>query len=150
MADLAGSIVVSAGVNSHFGTIRASCGPPRALPLDEDLRLREALKRCPPSAYYAAYQFHLTGDAARIPPVVFGIVARYVEPSRRARLESPDDSLRLDEDLGLDSLTLVEIAALVEEVLPVSLADEELSRLRTLGGIRGLIETKLRGWTPPA
>ena len=133
-------------MNSHFGTIR----PPAALPLGEDARLREALRRCHPSAYYAAYQFHLTGDSTRLPTVIFGIIGRYVDSRRRARLEDPDDSLRLNEDLGLDSLTLVEIAALVEEVLPVSLSDDELTRLRTVGGIRELIESKLRGWTPPA
>jgi len=131
-------------VNSHFGAIRVPAVPVDALPPAEDARLREALRHCSSATYYAAYQFHLTGDASRLPAVVDGIIARYVETGRRASLANPDGSLRLSEDLGLDSLTMVEIAAAVEDVLGVSLADDDLSHLRTLGGVRELIRGKVR------
>jgi acyl carrier protein len=50
-------------------------------------------------------------------------------------LQSPRDDLRLSEDLGLDSLSLIEISMTLEDVLQVSLSEDKLRHLRTLGDI---------------
>jgi acyl carrier protein len=109
----------------------------------EDAQLREALKRCSPCTYYAAYQFRLTGDPARLPAIVVGVIERYVEPALRAKLREPSDGLRLAEDLAIDSLTLMEIVLLAEEVLPLSIANEELRHLRTLGEVQRFVAEKV-------
>ena len=57
--------------------------------------------------------------------------------------------LRLIEDLGIDSLTMMEIVILVEEVLQMSINNEELRHLRTIGDVKQFIECKVRGLPLP-
>lgn len=113
--------------------------PPDRLPAfteADDLKLREALKRCSAATYEAAREFRKTGAFVHVPAFVHGIIERYVEREHRAKLAAADDNLRLVEDLGLDSLTLMEIVVLAEEVLPVSIDNEDLCQLRTLGDVK--------------
>jgi 3-hydroxyacyl-[acyl-carrier-protein] dehydratase len=76
-------------------------------------------------------------------------VERFVEPDLRVKLKDPDDDLRLIEDLGIDSLTMMEIVILVEEVLQMSINNEELRNLRTIGDVKLFIECKVRGLPLP-
>ena len=52
-----------------------------------------------------------------------------VEPAR----VTPD--ARLDEDLGIDSLTLVDLIVAAEDRFGLVIADDDWSRFRTVGGI---------------
>lgn len=105
--------------------------------------LREALKRCSAATYQAACQFRKTNDPAYLPTIILGIIERFVEPDLRKRLEMPDDNLRLIDDLGLDSLTLMETVILIEDVLMITIDNQELQSLRTLGEVRLFIARKL-------
>jgi acyl carrier protein len=125
-------------------------GPARAFAGKDDRSLREALRHCPASTCEAVWQFRKTANPAHLPAIILGVIERYVEPALRARLKSPEDDLRLAEDLGIDSLTMIEIVVLVEEVLQISIKHEELCHLRTLGDVRQFIECKVRGLPPPA
>ena len=107
--------------------------------------LREALKRCSPATYYAACKFRKTGEAEHLRAVVHGVIERYVERELRVKLSAPNDALRLREDLGLDSLTMMEIVMVAEDVLPISITNEELTRLRTLGDVQAFFVSKVRG-----
>ncbi len=109
----------------------------------EEEHLRDILKRCPPATYAAAHQFRTTGDTRHVPAIILGIIERFTESGLREKLREPHDSLMLSEDLGLDSLTLMEIVLLVEDVLVISINNEELRHVRTLGDIRQFIEIKL-------
>jgi acyl carrier protein len=51
-------------------------------------------------------------------------------------------STRLVEDLGLDSLDLVELVMEVESQHKVEISDEEVSRLVTVYDLERLVETK--------
>ncbi len=107
---------------------------------DADRTLREALKRCSPATYEAARQFRRTRNTVYLPPLLLGVLEHYVEPDRRALLGVARAELRLIEDLGLDSLTMMEMVILLEDVLLVTLSDEHLPQLRTLGEISAWIE----------
>ena len=109
----------------------------------DETQLREALKRCPPATAEAACQFRRTGNRDFLPPIIFGVIARYVETRLRPMLEAPSDELRLREDLGLDSLTMMEIVLLTEDVLGITVSNEELTSLRTLGDVRQFIVSKV-------
>ena len=109
---------------------------------EDDPVLREALKRCSPATYYAACKFRATGSAADLKQVVLGVVERFVERELRASLGTGDDSLRLREDLGLDSLTMMEVVMVVEDVFPISVSNGELTQLHTLGDIKRFIAAK--------
>ncbi len=116
---------------------------------EEDALLRESLKRCSASTYEAAAQFRKTKNTEHLPAIVLGIIERFVEPDLRGKLKDPDDDLRLIEDLGIDSLTMMEIVILVEEVLQMSINNEELRHLRTIGDVKLFIECKVRGLPLP-
>src|ERR1039457_7053429 len=114
---------------------------------DDVAALREALKRCSPSTFEAALQFRKTGNADHMPAVVIGVIERFVEPDLRAKLKDADDDLRLIEDLGIDSLTMMEIVILVEDVLQLTINNDELRNLRTVGDVKTFIGLKI--WGPP-
>jgi 3-hydroxyacyl-[acyl-carrier-protein] dehydratase len=116
---------------------------------DDETALREALKRCSPSTFEAAVQFRKTGNADHMPAVVIGVIERFVEPDLRSKLKDADDDLRLIEDLGIDSLTMMEIVILVEDVLQLSINNDELRNLRTVGDVKTFIDCKIRGLPLP-
>jgi acyl carrier protein len=116
---------------------------------DDEAALREALKRCSPSTFEAAVQFRKTGNADHMPAVVIGVIERFVEPDLRAKLKDADDDLRLIEDLGIDSLTMMEIVILVEDVLQLTINNDELRNLRTVGDVKTFIDCKIRGLPLP-
>jgi acyl carrier protein len=120
-----------------------------ALTAEEEVLLRDSLKRCSPATIEAAIEFRRTGSPELIPPVVLGIVERFVEPDQRQRLKHADPNLRIIEDLGVDSLTLMEVVLLVEESLKITIKNEELRNLRTLGDIQMFIDCKVTGKPVP-
>ena len=111
--------------------------------LPDDPALRETLKRCSPATYEAACAFRRSGQPDDLRRLVGGVIERFVERSNRSALAAGGDTLRLREDLGLDSLTLMEIVMLAEEVLPLTVANEELTQLRTLGDVQAFIARKV-------
>jgi acyl carrier protein len=122
---------------------------PKAFAPEDEAALREALKRCSPSTFEAAIQFRKTGNPEHLPAVVIGVIERFVEPDLRTKLKDADDDLRLIEDLGIDSLTMMEIVILVEDVLQMSINNDELRNLRTVGDVKTFIDCKVRGLSLP-
>ena len=121
----------------------------KAFTPEDEVALRESLKRCSPSTFESACQFRKTGNPEHLPAVVIGVIERYVEPDLRAKLKDADDDLRLIEDLGIDSLTMMEIVILVEEVLQMTINNDELRNLRNVGDVKAFIDSKVRGLEPP-
>jgi len=121
-------------------------------PPEDDPVLRETLKRCSPATYYAACKFRASGDPDALRTVVLGVVERFADRDRRACLQGDPAgvaALHLREDLGLDSLTMMEVVMIAEEVLGITISNEELTRLRTLGAVQAFIVEKVAG-TPSA
>src|SRR5688572_24991304 len=116
---------------------------------EDDANLREGLKRCSAATYEAAAQYRKTGNTEHLPAIVLGIIERFVEPDLRAKLKDADDDLRIIEDLGIDSLTMMEIVILVEDVLQMTINNEELRHLRTVGDVKTFIDCKIRGLPLP-
>ena len=79
-----------------------------------------------------------------------GIIDRHLEPDQREILANSDDMLRMYEDLGMDSLTMLEIVMLVEQTLEVSIDNEELRDLRTVGDVKAYLHAKAKGEEPPS
>ncbi|HEY0945039.1 MAG TPA: phosphopantetheine-binding protein [Opitutaceae bacterium] len=124
----------------------AGNNPPVA---NDEAAIRESLKRCSPATVDAAIGYRKTKDASLLPTVIIGVIERFVEPDLRAKLKSADDELRLVEDLGIDSLTMMEIVILVEDVLQMQINNEELRNLRTVGDVKVFIDCKVRGLPLP-
>ena len=103
----------------------------------------EMLKRCTPATIAAAGDYRSTGNRRQIPTVVFGIIQRFVEPDLRPKLDHPQDSLRLVDDLAIDSLTMMEIVLLAEEVFEITINNDDLHGLNTLGDVQRFITQKV-------
>lgn len=122
---------------------------PKPMTVEDESTLRESLKRCSPATIEAAIAYRKTNEASHLPAVIIGVIERFVEPDLRAKLKEADDELRLVEDLGIDSLTMMEIVILVEDVLQMQINNEDLRNLRTVGDIKVFIDCKVRGLPPP-
>lgn len=138
-----------AAVSPSAGTNKPFPATPKPFAPEDEASLREALKRCSPSTFEAAVQFRKTGNPEHVPAVVIGVIERFVEPDLRTKLKDADDDLRLIEDLGIDSLTMMEIVILVEDVLQMSINNDELRNLRTVGDVKTFIDCKIRGLPLP-
>jgi 3-hydroxyacyl-[acyl-carrier-protein] dehydratase len=110
---------------------------------EDDPALRETLKRCSPATYYAACKFRKTANPDDLRTVIVGIIERFVERELRPKLQTASDALKLSEDLAIDSLTMMEIVMVAEEVLGISVSNEELIHLRTIGDVRQFVGSKL-------
>lgn len=149
-------IQIFRGANSGFrpgdcltSQITVSTATP---PPEDDPVLRETLKRCSPATYYAACKFRANRDPDALRAVVLGVVERFADRECRARLQGDAATvaaLGLREDLGLDSLTMMEVVMIAEDVLRITISNEELTRLRTLGAVQTFILEKATG-APPA
>lgn len=115
------------------------------LSTEDTQKLKESLKRCPEGTFEAAIKYRETGDPSQVPLIVTGIIERFLEPEAKPLLHMGDRSVRLFEDLGIDSLTMMEIVILVEETLNVSFENNELRDLRTLDDIQTYMDSKATG-----
>ena len=137
-----------ADLNGHEGS-EALEAANKPFSVDDESALRDSLKRCSPAAIEAAIAYRKTQEASHLPAVIIGVIERFVEPDLRPKLKEADDELRLVEDLGIDSLTMMEIVILVEDVLQMQINNEDLRTLRTVGDIKVFIDCKVRGLPPP-
>ena len=112
-------------------------------------QLRESLKRCSPETIKAALAYRQTKDTELVPIIVIGIIERFLEIEYREKIREGRDNSLLVEELGVDSLMMVEIVILIEEVLVMSIENEELLELRTLGDVNLLIHRKIHGLPTP-
>jgi acyl carrier protein len=107
--------------------------------------LKEGLRRCSSDTIDAAIRYREQGDINAIPKVVFGILERYQPATAAIKLADASDTTRLVEDIGLDSLTLLEIVMSIEEVLKIRIENDELRELRTLGQLNQFLRSKTTG-----
>lgn len=92
---------------------------------------------------------HPASALANAPAVLQGILTHFVEPDVRAKLREGSDNLRLVEDLGLDSLTMIEIMMRVEDLLKIRVTDEQLRHFRTVGEVRQFVDRTAREMSAP-
>src|SRR5580704_1695623 len=102
--------------------------------------LRDSLKRCSPATIEAAVKFRQTGDPAQINTIILGLLERFMDPELRPKLLEPNiDDLNILSDLVIDSLTMVEMVMLVEESLGLTVDNNELRGIKTIGDIKRFV-----------
>ena len=104
---------------------------------------------CSAATFTAACRLRLNRNPSALPAIVRALLERHVEPDVRARLRGDVDHLRLNDDLGLDSLSMMEVATLTEDIFPVSISGKELCGIRTVADFRRLLAFKLDHSRPP-
>ena len=107
--------------------------------------LKETLRRCSPETVAAAIRFREERDPGAVPEVVYGIIERYQPATAAVQLSKAENSARLIDDLGLDSLTLLEIVMTIEDVLKIRIENEQLREIRTLAQLNDFLHEKISG-----
>lgn len=110
---------------------------------EQEEELRESLRRCSNQTIEAAIAYRREGDQSGLSTVVLGIIERYLEPEFSDKLDPNNPDLHIQEDLGIDSLTMVEVVMLVEEAIDITIDNNELRNLSTIGDIHQFIATKV-------
>lgn len=91
-----------------------------------------------------------TGDLACLDKVMLGVIEFYLaQPPEQPLVEMPG-STRLMEDLGVDSLTMVDTMFMAESLFAMKLTDEELARVTTLDELRAHFRRHLALQVEPA
>jgi acyl carrier protein len=112
---------------------------------EEEAKLRESLKRCSPETIEAVLSYRKEGDFDAVVVAVHGIIQRYLNLNPGGPLALRPDSTRLGEDLGIDSLTMLEIVMSIEEALNFRVDDADLRNIRTLGDVRQYVDARIHG-----
>jgi len=105
--------------------------------------LREELVRCSPETIEAAIRYQTGRDPADVPKIVFGILDRYLPQKSVGALTTATAETRLIEDLGMDSMTLLEVVMTAEIVFGIRIANEELKDILTIGRMEEFIRRKV-------
>jgi acyl carrier protein len=109
------------------------------------------LDKFPSSVRDAHARFLATGDIDALDTVVLAIVRDHQPAEARATTSAtPPDTALLIGDLGFDSLALAEIVFFIEELYQVSVSNEELMRITTVGELRAFIRAKVAASARPA
>jgi len=100
------------------------------------------LRHLPEAAQAAFRRFQREGDAAVLDPLIFAILESYIPRKRPLPLAEHAGDQRLVEDLGFDSLAITEVVFFTEDLLEISIANEEIIHVRTLDDLRRFIRSK--------
>ncbi len=99
--------------------------------------LHRLLGSCRREVFEAACAFRRQPEPHLALIVLAGLAERWVDPSHLALLRPPHPAIRLGEDLGLDSLTVIELGLAAEEALGRDALRSDSSPPRTLGDLVG-------------
>ena len=106
--------------------------------------IQEKLARLSPAAAQHYRQFMAAGGDQDLRVLVFEVL-KYHLPKTLA--EAPPDSwpddARMMEDLGFDSLAMIETVFFVEDLFQISISNAEIVEVRTVGELLKFIRAKL-------
>jgi len=102
-------------------------------------RVRETLVGFPPRITGAYLAFAENGEPADLDVVVLGVLHSCLAKKPKVPVDTLPGSTRLAEDLGCDSLTMLEAVFMVENLFGIDIDDRDLVRLKTLDDLRDLL-----------
>jgi acyl carrier protein len=103
----------------------------------------QKIRHLPAAAQAAFRRFRTEHDPAALDPVIFAILDDYVPTPPARPLAESAGTTRLVEDLGFDSLAIIEVAFFTEDLFGISIANEEIVQVRTLDDLRGFVRRKI-------
>ena len=103
--------------------------------------IRSNFKRCREGTVDAIIELRRTGNPDLIETIVRGIVWRYVRENVRPILDQATAETPLA-TLGIDSLTMLEVALDVQDALDLVIEDAELKRMQAIGDVIGFLQQR--------
>ena len=108
-----------------------------------DSIIKETLKHCSPETLAAAISYQTSRSEAELGKVILGVFARDLPDHRAGSITTATDDSRIMEDLGMDSFGMISVIMTAEEVLNISIANEELKEVTTLGELKRFLQAKV-------
>lgn len=116
---------------------------------DEEQRLRSEFRRCGLPVVEAIIRYRRTSAQDELPLIIAGVLQRFVPAGGKNILESPEDA-RLIEDIGIDSLGMLEAVLALEDALGMKIDNQEMQAIRTFADVKAFAHRKLAAdGTPP-
>jgi acyl carrier protein len=109
---------------------------------DEEERLRTEFRRCGLPVVEAIIRFRNGGGAADLPVIVAGVLQRFVPPGGKDVATAADEAL-LIEDIGIDSLGMLEAVLALEDALGVKIDNQDMQAIRTFGDVKSFARRKV-------
>jgi len=101
------------------------------------------LRHFPREVGEAFERLRTTGDAAALALVIHAVVRDHIPAQSPAAGAALTPATALIDDLGFDSMAISELVFFFEDLFQVSIANEEIVRVRTVGELCGFVGDKL-------
>lgn len=105
--------------------------------------LREEMRGFPPGSVEAFVRFRDEPSVSTLRAALPGMIRHHLPRHAPGLAVELRDDHRLREDLGLDSLSLTEMAFKVEEITGVPIEIREVSGIKTCGELVEFLQTKM-------
>jgi acyl carrier protein len=103
----------------------------------------DRIKHLPAEARAAFQRFQADGNPAALDPVIFAILEDFIpNPPARPLPELPGTT-QLIGDLGFDSLAITEVVFFTEDLFGITISNDEIIQVQTLGDLRSFIHRKV-------
>ncbi len=113
-------------------------------------RAQESLVGFPSSVTDAYLAFAESGDLGKLDVVVLGVLYFYLAKKPKQTLAELPGTTRLVDDLGCDSLTMMDTVFMVESLFDIKIDDAELAQIATLDDLREHLRRQFATKVPPA
>ncbi len=110
--------------------------------------LREILRCGPAETVAACEEFRRSGESAAFDRAVLGVITHHLSKPPPLPLAELPGTTTLVADLGLDSITMVEMTFLFEDVFNVKLSQDDLMKIVTLDDLRTLLRAQVAARPP--
>jgi acyl carrier protein len=98
----------------------------------------------PPSCVDAALRFRATGQADALFEMLPGMIEFHLPTGTPKPPAILQNELRLNQDLGLDSLALTEMAFVMSELFAIPVETREMVGIQTVGDLKAFLRSKLQ------
>ncbi len=105
--------------------------------------ISDKLRRLPPSATGDFQRFQESGDGEALNRLIIAALADHA-PDKGRNVREWSDATRLVEDLGFDSLAIAETVFFFEDLFQISISNDEILQLKTIGELRAFVLVKAR------
>jgi acyl carrier protein len=113
-------------------------------------RSQENLVGFPPVVKAAYLAYAETGEPQCLDVVVLGVLQFYLAQKPKEPLDTLPGSTRLIEDLGCDSLTMMDTVFMVESLFDIKINDSDLPGIATLNDLREHLRLVVKAGAAPA
>ena len=113
-------------------------------------RAKDQLTGFPPDLIEGYLSYSRTGEYTHLDTLILGMLEFYLSIPPSQHLSQMPGSTRLIQDLGCDSLAMVETLFMVESLFDIRLTDDEMSRILTLDDLRQHLRSHIERTQAPA